>query len=131
MRSNFRTIGRGVMALAVVAMSLAAVAVRAATPAVLVPERTKVCMVQDTVMAAPAIPVERDGKVYYGCCEMCKGKLTSDPARYTLARDPLTGATVDKATAELLSVDGRVMYFQSAANRDTFARQLAGRSKER
>lgn len=101
---------------------------RASGPAVGVPERTRVCMVQDSVMAVPAIPLERDGKTYYGCCQMCKGKIAAEPKRYTLARDPVTGATVDKATAELLSVDGRVLYFESDASRTRFAQRLTADS---
>ena len=79
-------------------------------------------------MTVPAIPLVRDGKTYYGCCQMCKGKIAAEPERYTSARDPVTGATVDKATAELLSVDGRVLYFESAATRDQFVRTLPGES---
>ncbi len=93
----------------------------AAAPAVSIPPRDRVCMVQDTVMAVPAVPVELGGKTYFGCCEMCKGRIAGDPERYTLGTDPVTGKTVDKATAALLSVDGRVFYFESAGTRDRFA----------
>jgi YHS domain-containing protein len=99
---------------------------RAAPPAVAVPERTRVCMVQDTVMTVPAVPLARDGKTYYGCCEMCKAKIAADPERYTKARDPVSGAVVDKATASLLSVDGRVLYFESADTRTRYTRRLTG-----
>lgn len=93
----------------------------AADPAVFVPERERVCMVQDTVMAVPAVPVTHDGKTYFGCCEMCKGRIEDDPKRYTLGTDPISGKAVDKATAALLSVNGRVLYFESEGNRDRFA----------
>ncbi len=96
-----------------------------AAPAVSVPERSKVCMMQDTVMAVPAIPLASGGKTYYGCCEMCKAKIAAEPERYTRARDPLTGAAVDKATAALLSVNGRVLYFESDATRDRFVEKLS------
>lgn len=98
----------------------------AASPDVTVPERSRVCMMQDTVMATPAIPLAHGGKTYYGCCEMCKAKIAADPARHTVTRDPVTGATVDKATAELLSVDGRVFYFESDASRGRFRSRLSG-----
>lgn len=121
------SLSRLIAALAAVTLAAASAtgAARAATPDVSVPERSRVCMMQDSVMTTPAIPLSHGGKTYYGCCEMCKAKIAAEPTRYTVARDPVSGAAVDKATAELLSVDGRVLYFQSAANRDTFARQLA------
>ncbi len=100
----------------------------AASPVVFVPERTRVCMMQDTVMTVPAIPLARGGKTYFGCCEMCKAKIAAEPERYTKARDLMTGAVVDKATAELLGVDGRVLYFESAATRERFVRTLPGES---
>lgn len=94
------------------------------SPAVAVPERTRVCMMQDTVMTTPAIPLARNGKTYYGCCEMCKAKIAAEPERYTSARDPVSGAIVDKATAALLSVDGRVLYFESDNSRTRFVERL-------
>lgn len=96
-----------------------------AAPAVAVPERSRVCMMQDTVMAVPAIPLASGGKTYYGCCEMCKAKIAAEPERYTRARDPISGAVVDKATAALLSVDGRVVYFESEASRGRFVEKLS------
>lgn len=106
-------------------VSMAGVSVAAETlPGVSVPERTRVCMMQDTLMAVPAIPLASNGKTYYGCCEMCKAKIAAEPERYKLARDPVSGATVDKATAVLLSVDGRVLYFESDKSRDQFVDRL-------
>lgn len=93
-------------------------------PSVVVPERTRVCMMQDTVMTTPAIPLASGGKTYYGCCEMCKAKIAAEPERYTRARDPLSGAVVDKATAALLGVDGRVYYFESEGSRAQFVERL-------
>lgn len=118
--------GTGLFVLAV-AIILAAGAGRAwaAAPAVAVPERSRVCMMQDTVMAVPAIPLARDGKTYYGCCQMCQAKMAADPGRYTKARDPVSGAVVDKATAALLSVDGRVLYFESEGTRASYTGRLS------
>lgn len=77
-------------------------------------------MVRDTVMAVPAVPVERDGTTYFGCCEMCKGKIAAYPERwYTKARDPVSGAVVDNATAALL-------YFGSEGTRESYTARLAG-----
>ena len=110
--------------LALAVLTTLFVAPAGAAPAVSVPERSRVCMMQDTVMTVPAIPLASGGKTYYGCCEMCKAKIAAEPEKYTRARDPLTGADVDKATAALLSVDGRVLYFESDASRDRFAKGL-------
>ena len=111
------------------AVSLAAGVTRAAAapPTVSVPERTRVCMMQDTVMAGPAVPLTHNGKSYFGCCEMCKAKIAAEPERYTLARDPVTRAVVDKATAALLSVDGRVLYFESESTRARYTERLGAR----
>jgi YHS domain-containing protein len=109
-----------------VAICLAAGAIPAwaAPPNVSIPARTRVCMMQDTVMAVPAVPLTHNGKSYFGCCEMCKAKIAAQPEHYTLARDPVSGAVVDKATAALLSVDGRVFYFESEATRAQYTERL-------
>lgn len=118
-------VGQVILGLAV-ALTAGAGRASAAAPSVSVPERTRVCMMQDTVMAAPAIPLASGGKTYYGCCEMCKGKIAAEPARYTTARDPVSGVVVDKATAALLSVDGRVLYFESEGTRASYTGRLTG-----
>jgi YHS domain-containing protein len=72
-----------------------------------------VCMVNDTFMGKAQIAVEVEGKTYYGCCEMCKGRLASEPATRT-AVDPVSGAQVDKATAVMAKdADGNILYFAS------------------
>jgi len=72
-----------------------------------------VCMVNDTLFPKDQIPVEVDGKTYFGCCEMCKGRLASDEA-IRHAKDPVSGKTVDKATAVIgAKPDGKVLYFES------------------
>ncbi len=72
-----------------------------------------VCMINDAVMNRPQIPVEVDGKTYYGCCENCKERLkTDESARF--GADPLTGAKVDKATAFIMeAANGDALYFES------------------
>lgn len=76
-------------------------------------ESKRVCMVNDTVFPRDQIPVEVDGKTYFGCCEMCKGRLAKD-ATLRKAKDPVSGAEVDKATAVIgAAPDGRVLYFES------------------
>jgi YHS domain-containing protein len=72
-----------------------------------------VCMVNEQAMGKDQIPVEVDGKTYYGCCEMCK-KALADHAEKRVATDPITGKQVDKANAVIAAQeDGRVFYFES------------------
>jgi YHS domain-containing protein len=72
-----------------------------------------VCMVNEQAMGKDQIPVEVDGKTYYGCCEMCKKALADNPAK-RIAHDPLSGMQIDKATAVIAAQeDGRVFYFES------------------
>ena len=73
-------------------------------------------MVNNQFMGRPQIPIAVDGKTYYGCCEMCKGRLGNDPSTRT-ATDPLTQKPVDKAAAVIAKgPDGAVAYFESEQN---------------
>jgi len=75
-----------------------------------------VCMVNEMAMGKDQIPVEVDGKTYYGCCEMCKTTLAKDASKRT-ATDPVSGKEVDKASAVIgAQEDGRVFYFESDEN---------------
>src|SRR5262245_61283291 len=58
----------------------------------------RVCMVNNTVFPEDQIPVAVEGRTYFGCCEMCKGRLAADPSVRT-AVDPISGKSVDKAKA--------------------------------
>jgi YHS domain-containing protein len=76
-------------------------------------ETKKVCMINEHNMDKDQVPVEIDGKTYYGCCEMCKKALAEKPEK-RVATDPVTGKQVDKATAVIAAQeDGRVFYFES------------------
>ena len=76
-------------------------------------ESKTVCMVNEQAMGKDQIPVEVDGKTYYGCCDMCK-KALADNAEKRVAADPITGKQVDKAKAVIAAQeDGRVWYFES------------------
>lgn len=84
-----------------------------------VTDASQVCMINDQFMGKPQIPVVVEGRTYYGCCAMCKDKLTQQPAS-RLARDPVTGQEVDKARAVIIQdTSGKVMYF---ASEDTLRR---------
>lgn len=76
-------------------------------------EAKTVCMVNEMAMKKDQIPVEVDGKTYYGCCEMCK-KTLAEKAEQRVAVDPVSGRKVDKATAVIAAQeDGRVFYFEN------------------
>jgi YHS domain-containing protein len=76
-------------------------------------EARRVCMVNDTVFAKDQIPVQVGSKTYFGCCEMCKGRLATDASARS-ATDPVSGKAVDKATAVIgATPDGKVLYFES------------------
>lgn len=76
-------------------------------------ETKKVCMVNNQAFAKDQIPVQVDGKTYYGCCEMCKERLAKDAEART-GVDPVTGKKVDKATAIIVAkTDDSVLYFES------------------
>lgn len=73
-----------------------------------------VCMVNNAYMGKLQMPVPVDGKTYYGCCEMCIGKLNNDE-NARIGVDPLTGAMIDKSQAYIVltSKNGAVDYFES------------------
>jgi YHS domain-containing protein len=99
--------------LALVLLLTLALGVAAASPALQRVETKKVCMVNNQVFDKDQIPVTVDGKTYYGCCEMCKERLTKDAAMRS-AVDPVSGKPVDKATAVIGALpDGKVLYFES------------------
>ena len=81
----------------------------------------QVCMVNNQFMGKDQIPVEVEGKTYYGCCEMCKERLAKDQAvRYST--DPVSGARVDKATAVIgVQPNGSVLYFENETNLQEYA----------
>lgn len=84
-----------------------------------VTDASQVCMVNDQFMGRPQIAVPVAGKTYFGCCPACKEKLEHDP-QYRTARDPVSGAAVDKASAVIAQdASGKVLYF---ASEDTLKR---------
>ncbi len=75
-----------------------------------------VCMVTNQLFVKEQIPVEMEGKTYYGCCEMCKAKIKNNPQSRE-ATDPVSGKKVDKAEAVIgASADGNIYYFESEEN---------------
>lgn len=91
----------------------------------LVTDRSLVCMVNNQFMDKPQIPIEVEGRTYYGCCEMCKERLGADPSS-RVAVDPVTGKTVDKASAVIAQdAGGKTFYFESDQTFATFAGSTA------
>lgn len=85
----------------------------------LVADSSQVCMVNNQFMGRAQIPVEVEGKTYFGCCEMCKGRLAREPSSRS-AKDPVSGEVVDKASAVIAKKpSGEVVYFES---KETFER---------
>jgi YHS domain-containing protein len=74
---------------------------------------SQVCMVNNQYMGRPQIPTTVEGKTYYGCCPMCKGRLEKEASART-AKDPVSGREVDKAVAVIGKQEsGDVLYFES------------------
>lgn len=86
-------------------------------------DNNKVCMVTDRFMRSPQIPVNVEGRTYYGCCEGCKARLTNDPSVRS-AIDPVTRHPVDKASAVIgADASGAVLYFE---NEGSFTKYYGG-----
>lgn len=83
---------------------------------VIVEDTSQVCMINNQYMGRVQIPVEVEGRTYWGCCPACKDRLLTDASSRT-AKDPVTGEVVDKAHA-VIAKDARnaVLYFASAQN---------------
>ena len=76
-------------------------------------------MVDNKFMNRMQMPVEIEGKTYYGCSPKAVHNLRINSA-YRTAADPVTGNKVDKAAAVLgVNEDGLVSYFESD---ESFAR---------
>lgn len=77
-----------------------------------------VCMVNDAFMGIEQIPVETEGKTYYGCCQMCVGRIQND-AQVRYASDPYSGEVIDKSEAFIVlqaGSDNQVSYYKTATN---------------
>ena len=90
-------------------------------------EPKTVCMINEHAMGKDQIPVEVEGKTYYGCCDMCKKALATDASK-RVAVDPVSQKQVDKATAIIASQeDGKVFYFENDANLAKYNAQFAAK----
>lgn len=83
-----------------------------------------VCMVNDAYMGKEQIEVPFEGKMYYGCCNMCKEKIPKDEsARY--ATDPHSLKKISKADAYIVVIgnNNEVAYFESEGNYQQFLKE--------
>ena len=85
---------------------------------------SRVCMTQNTVYDRDLIPVEVNGKTYYGCCAGCAVALQQAPEQYIWATDPISGKRVDKAEAIILNHQGVALYFESMETLRAFLQKL-------
>ena len=86
----------------------------------------KVCMVNDRVLGVDQIPVQVEGRTYYGCCPACKETLAKN-ATTRYSTDPVSGARVDKATAIIgARPDGTTLYFESEGNLKKYSPKTRG-----
>ena len=85
-------------------------------------QASEVCMMNDRYMGGEQMPIEIDGKTYYGCCAGCQARLEHDEeTRYAI--DPVSGARVDKATAIIgRGEKNRVYYFENIENYASYHR---------
>jgi len=88
-------------------------------------DHKRVCMVTNKAFADDQIPVDVAGKTYYGCCEMCKGRLTSE-AKLRTALDPVSQKQVDKSDAVIAADSkGKVFYFENDENLAAYNAKVA------
>ncbi|NIF04351.1 hypothetical protein F3J23_02760 [Chryseobacterium sp. Tr-659] len=83
-----------------------------------------VCMVNNAYMGKKQIEVPHNGKMYYGCCEMCVERIPKDKSSRE-AIDPFSGKTVDKADAYIVMIsdEGEVAYFENEESYQKFLAQ--------
>lgn len=84
-------------------------------------DRTRVCMLQDTVQAQAGLEYEYQGKKYYLCCGGCLAAFRANAEHYSTAVDPVTGVRVDKATAPIYAYQGHAYFFASERSLAKFA----------
>jgi YHS domain-containing protein len=127
-----RMIGAVVLLAATIGSSLGADTTPAGAPPGTgrIEDRTRICMMQDSLQPKPGLAHEYGGKTYWLCCQMCVQAFEGDPEKYAFAKDPVNGSKVDKATAPVYAVGGRAFYFSSEDTLKAFAknpgRYLAG-----
>ena len=82
-------------------------------------DRSKICMLQDTIRSG--LKYIYKGKKYYLCCGGCLAGFQSDAATHSHATDPIDGKSVDKADAPAYAYRAHAYFFSSTANMTKFA----------
>lgn len=85
-----------------------------------------VCMVNDAYMGEEQIEVSFEGKMYYGCCNMCKEKIPKDQSvRYAV--DPHSLKKISKADAYIVVIgdNDEVAYFENEQSYQLFLNENA------
>jgi len=80
-----------------------------------------VCMVNNDYMGREQLEVKVNGKIYYGCCDMCQDRLPVDES-VRVAIDPISQKQVDKADAVIAVTGerGEVSYFENKENHQKY-----------
>jgi YHS domain-containing protein len=86
-------------------------------------DRTRVCMLQDTIQAQAGLEYQYQGKKYYLCCGGCLAAFKAGAEQYSTAVDLVTGAKVDKATAPIYAYQGHAYFFASEESLSQFAQE--------
>ena len=75
-----------------------------------------VCMINKKHFDKELTPVAVEGRTYYACCEMCIKQLKENPESRK-GVDPVSGKTVDKATAAVgVDKEGNAYFFENPEN---------------
>lgn len=111
------SIGRAAEEVAPVVSPLSGVEIKAQ-------QHKDVCMVTNNVGLMKMIPVKVEGKIYYGCCQGCVGKLKNNRS-YRYTTDPVTGREIDKAKAFIVADKAKkALYFESKETAERFFASL-------
>ena len=84
-------------------------------------DRSRICMLQDTIQTRSGLTYVHNGKKYYLCCGGCLAAFKQDAAMHSHATDPINGKSVDKAEASAYAYQGHAYFFSTAANMTKFA----------
>lgn len=85
-------------------------------------EGKSICMVDNRFLGREQMPVEVEGKTYYGCGPGAVQNLQMNTS-LRMATDPVSNKSVDKATAILgADEDGQVYYFENEENLKNFGK---------
>jgi YHS domain-containing protein len=86
-----------------------------------------ICMVRGDIKSKGSLPIQIEGRTYYGCCEKCLTKLEQNIDNIQYAVDPVSGQTFSKADA-IVRQDPqdhkRVLFFKSDETYDQYMKLI-------